>query len=45
MWLFLVRAMVVALLAHTGYVYSPFENRLVGFVAGALGAIVGSCGL
>ena len=39
MWLFLVRAMVVALLAHTGFVYSPFENRLVGFTVGALAAI------
>jgi uncharacterized protein YacL len=39
MWLFLVRAMVVALLAHTGFVYSPFENRLAGFAVGALTAI------
>jgi uncharacterized protein YacL len=39
MWLFLIRAMVVALLAHTGFVYSPFDNRLLGFLLGAACAV------
>ncbi len=38
MWLILFRVLLVALLAHAGYYYSPFERPVAGLVLGLLAA-------
>jgi uncharacterized protein YacL len=39
MWLVLFRAFILALLAHSGWVYSPFASKWMGLGLGVVGAL------
>jgi uncharacterized protein YacL len=39
MWLVLFRVLVVALLAHSGYAYGPFESPWMGLAVGTIAAV------